>query len=116
MTDTADEVAELKQLFDMSWKADQRAIKLWQEAHPGKELVWPDHADLVVWLLSERTALLEALAPFAALPRVMRLHGDGSRTPESGYVVDSIGRFDDPHFSDDDLMRAKKWFPDEQVA
>jgi hypothetical protein len=47
------EVAELRATFDLRWKADMRAIKMWQEAHPGKELVWPDHADLVVWLMEQ---------------------------------------------------------------
>jgi len=37
--------------FDLRWKADQRAIKRWQDAHPNNQLTWPDHADLVVWLL-----------------------------------------------------------------
>lgn len=44
---------ELQASFDLRWKADMRAIKRWQAAHPGKENVWPDRADLVVWLMSE---------------------------------------------------------------
>jgi len=43
--------ADLQRTFDLRWKADQRAIKIWQEANPGNDLVWPDHADLVVYLL-----------------------------------------------------------------
>lgn len=43
--------------FDVRWDADMRAIKRWQAAHPGKELTWPDHADLVVWLLEEYSIL-----------------------------------------------------------
>lgn len=39
--------------FDVRWEADQRAIKRWQEAHPGNDLVWPDHADMVVWLMEQ---------------------------------------------------------------
>lgn len=46
-------LSELRQTFDLRWTADQRAIKRWQEAHPGNDLVWPDHADLVVWLLDQ---------------------------------------------------------------
>ncbi len=42
---------ELNALFDLRWKADIRAIKRWREANPGNDLVVPDHADLVVWLL-----------------------------------------------------------------
>jgi hypothetical protein len=45
---------ELQATFDLRWKADMRAIKTWQAAHPGNELVWPDHADLCTWLAEER--------------------------------------------------------------
>lgn len=47
---------ELQKLFAMQWDADQRAIKRWQEAHPGNELVWPDRADMVVWLMEQHVA------------------------------------------------------------
>jgi hypothetical protein len=47
------ELAELRATFDIRWEADMRAIKRWQAAHPDSELVWPDHADLVVWLMGE---------------------------------------------------------------
>ena len=43
----------LQLTFDLRWKADQRAIKRWQEAHPGTDLTWPDHADMVVWLMEQ---------------------------------------------------------------
>ena len=49
----ADDIEEHRYSFDLRWKADMRAIERWQGAHPGKELVWPDHADLVVWLLEQ---------------------------------------------------------------
>lgn len=57
-------VAEGEALFDLRWRADQRAIKRWQEAHPERMAeseggMWPDHADMVVWLM-ERVAVLEA--------------------------------------------------------
>lgn len=45
---------ELQDSFDMRWKADMRAIKKWQAANQGNDLVWPDHVDLVVWLMAER--------------------------------------------------------------
>lgn len=51
------DAAELQAIFDLRYAADMRAIKLWQAAHPGNDLVWPDHADhadLVVWLLEDR--------------------------------------------------------------
>jgi hypothetical protein len=37
--------------FDLRWAATMRAVARWREAHPGNELVLPDHADLVVWLM-----------------------------------------------------------------
>lgn len=46
------EIKELRHTFDLRWKADIRAIKRWQES-TGETLVWPDHADLCVWLLGE---------------------------------------------------------------
>lgn len=47
------QLEELEATFDLRWKADMRAIKRWREAHPGNDLVLPDHADLVVWLLEQ---------------------------------------------------------------
>lgn len=49
----AEELVTLENLFDLQWEADQRAIKLWQAAHPGNDLVWPDRCDMVVWLMGE---------------------------------------------------------------
>lgn len=43
---------ELEASFDLRWKADMKAIKKWQKA-TGRTLVWPDHADLCVWLLGQ---------------------------------------------------------------
>src|SRR5690606_40771852 len=54
------ELDELQQSFDLHWRASMRAIKRWQEAHPGSDLTWPDHADLVVWLLEQLDAAREA--------------------------------------------------------
>lgn len=34
------ELAEHEHSFDLRWKADIRAIKMWQKAHPGREHVW----------------------------------------------------------------------------
>lgn len=45
-------VVEIEAIFDMRWAADMRAIKRWQAA-TGRDLTWPDHADLVVWLLEQ---------------------------------------------------------------
>ena len=43
----------LEDLFDLRWKADMRAIKMWRKGHPERKLAMPDHADLVVWLLAK---------------------------------------------------------------
>lgn len=52
--------------FDLRWKADMRAIKRWRAAHPGNELVMPDHADLCVFLLEEFAKLVNLSAAFYA--------------------------------------------------
>lgn len=63
---------EMQLLFDMRWAASMRAIKGWQEAHPGNDLVWPDSAELDVWALEQADAAVTlltdaavALKPFA---------------------------------------------------
>lgn len=53
LKDQTEELAQLQFLFSLRWKADMRAIKMWQEAGPNREMIWPDHADLVVWLLEQ---------------------------------------------------------------
>lgn len=57
----ADELEEREQSFALRHDADMRAIKRWQEAHPGNDLVWPDHADMCMWLLGEIERLRDAL-------------------------------------------------------
>jgi hypothetical protein len=53
LSDPEVELKELRATFNLRWAADMRAIKRWQKAHPGNDLTWPDHADMVVWLLGE---------------------------------------------------------------
>jgi hypothetical protein len=50
-------LAEVQSTINLRHDADMRAIKQWQEAHPERELVWPDHVDLVVWLMEQIAAL-----------------------------------------------------------
>lgn len=50
---TIREHKELKDLFDLRWQADRRAVRMWRDKNPGNDLVIPDHAGLVVWLLEE---------------------------------------------------------------
>lgn len=59
---------DLQATFDLRWEADMRAIKRWQAAEPGRELTWPDHADLCVWLLERRE---DDLARFTAAMKAM---------------------------------------------
>ena len=44
---------EMQFTFELRHKADMRAIKRWKDAHPDSEIDWPDHADMVVWLLEQ---------------------------------------------------------------
>lgn len=55
LKEATDERDELQELFDLQWKADRRAVKLWQAAHPGNDLVWPDRTNMVVWLMERST-------------------------------------------------------------
>ncbi len=43
-------ILDMEQSVDLRHNADMRAIKRWQET-TGRHLVWPDHADMCVWLL-----------------------------------------------------------------
>lgn len=51
------ENAELNATLDTIISADERAIKLWRAAHPGNELLIPDRAKLVAWLLEQNAEL-----------------------------------------------------------
>lgn len=51
------EVLELNSMFDARWSADMRAIECWRKENPGNELVLPDHVNLCLWLMEERTRL-----------------------------------------------------------
>ena len=49
-------VVELEHSLALQCKAGQRAIRMWQ-AETGKDLVWPDKADLCVWLMQKNEQL-----------------------------------------------------------
>ena len=51
------ENADLRDTLDAVIAADGRAVDLWRAAHPGKDLVIPDRAKLVGWLLEQNAAL-----------------------------------------------------------
>lgn len=65
----------LQLTFDLRWKADQRAIKRWQAAHPGNDLTWPDHADMVVWLLDQISTATAVAGELIACIRINHLRG-----------------------------------------
>lgn len=44
---------EMESTLNLIRKSDARAIKMWQAAHPGKELVWPDRGKMIFWLLEQ---------------------------------------------------------------
>ncbi len=50
------ENADLRDTLDAVIAADERAVELWRAAHPGNELVIPDRAKLVGWLLEQLAA------------------------------------------------------------
>mgnify|MGYP003526878603 FL=1 len=69
-------LADLQQSATLQTAASDRAIKLWQAAHPDRSDIWPDQAALLVWLLeqldamrAERDGLRAQLATAAKLMR-----------------------------------------------
>jgi len=97
-----EEVADLNALFDIRYRAGQRAIKMWQKA-TGKTHIWPDYADLCVWLmkrLDEHDELKE-LVTVRQPPKVYKNENDGfvgtvqgfytTREGEHGVVLQQIG-------------------------
>ena len=86
-----DEAAELNAIFELRHKADMRAIKLWRES-TGRELVQPDHADLVVWLEQQLQAAQ------AELSEVKQALADAAREiPMAGPVANRIRRLRTEH-------------------
>jgi len=75
------ELAERDASFELRWSADMRAIARWREESPvERDLFWPDHADMVVWLLGQLTAkdeLIKAALAYAICLR-KRLHETGA--------------------------------------
>lgn len=50
--DLHSQIAEKEKSFDIRWDADMRAIDRWH-AVTNKKMIWPDHVDLVIWLLEQ---------------------------------------------------------------
>lgn len=64
------ENADLRDTLNAVIESDGRAVTLWRAAHPGNELVIPDRAKLVEWLLEQNAALRAATVEVCALARV----------------------------------------------
>ena len=55
-------VRKLQVSLDLQWNSALRAIKQWQAAHPDKANIWPDHKELLLWLMEEVKNEREACA------------------------------------------------------
>lgn len=73
------ENADLHDTIDAVIAADERAVNLWRAAHPGNELVVPDRAKLVGWLLEQNVALRDYFAGQALAGLLAQIPGDSRR-------------------------------------
>lgn len=51
--ETERQLDDLERTFDLIHEADMRAIKIWRKAGKGRELIMPDRAKMVIWLLEQ---------------------------------------------------------------
>lgn len=79
----AEEGARQIEQFDVRWNSDMRAIERWRAAHPQivENLVWPDHADLVVWLMEVFDCSFEGPTVDQVAMVTARLKGAMERMP-----------------------------------
>lgn len=47
------ELAAMRVSSRLRMEADQRAIARWKAAHPARANIWPDHTDMVTWMLDQ---------------------------------------------------------------
>lgn len=77
LEDIADELESLNASSSLRWNADMRAINRWRKEKPrARALLWPDHADLCVWLLNQLEAshaMIETLAYSIINPDALRV-------------------------------------------
>lgn len=57
-----EELDEIEHVFEMQRAAEKRAEAMWCEGHPEREIVLPDRANLVLFLLKRIKELEGALA------------------------------------------------------
>lgn len=87
------EHAALERSANLRWNADQRAIKRWQAEAPGRELTWPDHADLCCWLLcqlSERTREAEEARDVVAKAHAMIGRGSHGAAGDAACLLSTL--------------------------
>lgn len=58
------ELTEYRCTLEARREASMRAVAAWRHEGSGRDLVMPDHADLVMWLLDERVRLRALLARY----------------------------------------------------
>ena len=73
-----DQLADMQSVFDLRWDCDMRAIRRWQ-ADTGRDFTWPDHTDLLVWLLVQLAAAEARIATLEEESSIQR-----HRYPELG--------------------------------
>jgi hypothetical protein len=76
-----DQVDELELLFDIRWRADRIAIKRWQK-ETGEDMKWPDHADMVVWLLNKLSKIQQKVKRLERQPKLKELESQLKATVE----------------------------------
>jgi len=86
-SEAANEIEELQGCFDIRWKADMRAIKMWQAAHPGSENIWPDHAEMVLWLMEQLTGKGESMAFKPLYDQVLVKLEPNKRVTDGGIII-----------------------------
>jgi hypothetical protein len=42
---------EVEHTLDLIRASDDRAIRMWQEAHPDQKNIWPDRGKMIFWLM-----------------------------------------------------------------
>lgn len=83
------QIAEFNSSFELRWEADRRAIKMWHAAHIDKTSIWPDQADLCIWLM-DRVAEHERLLMLIVMAVCDPREAVKGNTPSYGKAVEQI--------------------------
>lgn len=90
------ELADYESTFELQARAADRAVAIWRDMNPGNDLVRPDRARLLVWLMGRLDDALEALRLDALLFDALAAEAKGRNDERFiGYVLrgDSIRHF-----------------------